>query len=168
MPFQIAEGRREALATVQGMLVDAEDLRTLQAQSLLRFPLGKLSVDATDGRLPHVLPSGQTRGADPIVVPAEHLLSPSFRAVPPRHDSGQRLNEAPLAPEAPPSPTLHVQPTDPPTTIQVPHPTLVAALAAEAIASAARAGSRRLFGLKVEPHFYEVALHPDRAVSRKR
>jgi len=50
----------------------------------------------------------------------------------------------------------------------VPDAALVPALAAEAIASAARAHSGRIFCLKVEPHLYLFALHPDRAVSWER
>ena len=73
-----------------------------------------------------------------------------------------------IAVEAPPASTVHVQPARASATVQMPHLSFVTALTAEAYASAVRAGMRRLLRLKVKPHLYLIALHPDRAVSRKR
>jgi len=72
--MQIAKGGREALAAVQGVLIDAEHPGAIHAQALLRLPLGKLSINASDGGLTQALPLGQHRGADPVVRGAHKLI----------------------------------------------------------------------------------------------
>jgi hypothetical protein len=88
--------------------------------------------------------------------------------VPPGSNAGQRLHETALAAHAPPPVAINLKPALQAAAVQVPDPALVPALAAEAIASAARARLGPLFGLKEEPHFQLFALNLDSAVSRKR
>lgn len=80
--LQVAKGRREALAAMERVLVDAEHLRTIQAKTFLGLALRKLRVDASDGGLAQGLPPSQGRGTDPVIVALIDLLAPRFRAAP--------------------------------------------------------------------------------------
>jgi len=108
--LQIAEGRHEALAPMQGMLVYAQDPRAILAQPLLGLPFGKLRVDPTHRRLAQVFPLRQPRRADAVVMAPVHFLPPALRAVPPGSNPGQGLHEAALAAYAPPPMAINLKP----------------------------------------------------------
>lgn len=91
--LKIAEGRREALSSVERMLVDPEDERTVDAQPLPSLPLGKLRVDAPHRGRAHVLAPRERRGADPIVVALIEDLAVRLCAPAPRQDTGQPLHK---------------------------------------------------------------------------
>src|SRR5579871_4654582 len=139
VPLEIAEGRGEALALMQGVLVDAEDLRAVQAKPLAGFALGKLSVNATDRGWAHSLLLTQGRGADAIMMALKDDLAPRLRTAPARQDAGQGLNETHLAGEALVTPAFNQHLAGVTKAVEVAHPTFIPALTVQAAACTVRA-----------------------------
>jgi len=165
--LQIAEGGGEALAAVQGVFIDPQDPGTVQAEPFPGLAGGELGVDASDRRLAQAFAPRQRGRTDPVVMALEHRPAPRLRAAPPRPDARQGLHKGLGAGHAAEAPAGDHQPAGPAEAVQVPHPALIAALAAQAMACAARAGRRCLQHLQVHPHLL-LALIPEDAVSGKR
>ena len=90
---QIAEGGAEALAFVEGVLVDAEINRAVQREALGGLAAGELLIDPGDGGLPEFLPVGEGFGADAIVVLLVDACPERLGAVTAGQDAGKHWNE---------------------------------------------------------------------------
>jgi len=150
---QIAEGGGEAAALVEGVLVDAENLRALERDSLACPAHGELVVDAFDGGGAHAGDPCHARAADALVMIAVDASSERFGGVAPRPDAGQRLDEAGAALKAQEAAALDDQSCVAPEALEMPGPPPIPALAVEAAASTARAALRpRLDGFDDQFH----------------
>lgn len=165
--LQVAEGGGEALAAMQGVLIDTKHLRAVQALAFPGFALGELGVDAAHRGRPQSLPPSQGRGTDAVIVALEDPLSPRLRAASARPDARQGLHKTAGAVGTAVTPAGDHQLTGLAKAGQMAHPAFIPPLAAEASASAARALSGRVQRLNVDPHPM-IALPPDDAVSGKR
>ena len=93
--LQITEGGAEALALVEGVLVDAEVARAVQRQALGGLADGELVVDARDGGLAEFLAAGEGAGTDALVVALMDPFPEGLGAVAAAQDAGQRRDERP-------------------------------------------------------------------------
>jgi len=92
--FQVTEGGGEALALVEGVLVDAEVARALQGEAFGGFAAGELLVDAGNGGLADFVALGERAGADAIVVELVDGFAEGLGAVASGPDAGEPGDEA--------------------------------------------------------------------------
>ena len=76
--LQIAEGGGKALPFVQGVLVDAENLRALQAQTFSGLTGSKFRIDPLDGGATQLHEARESRGTNAFLMLAIDLLSPGL------------------------------------------------------------------------------------------
>ena len=92
-PLQIAEGGAEALALVQGVLIDAEVARAVQREAFGGLADGELVVDAGDGGLAEFPAAGEDAGADAIMMMLINLFPERLGAVASGQDAGEPWQE---------------------------------------------------------------------------
>jgi hypothetical protein len=137
--FEVAEGGGEALAFVEGVLVDAQDVWTLKTHALGGLARGELGVDASDGGSAQTGDASHGGGRDALVVMKVNLLAERLRAAPARKQSGKRRDEGPFTIPAGETPGMDDELGGLAKAVEMTSLAPVAALAAEAAASAARA-----------------------------
>ena len=146
MVFEVGKGGGKALAFVEGVLVNTEDGRTLQAEAFGGLALGELSVDAGDGSRADVFDPSHGRSCNAFVVLLEDARSIGLGAPPPRQKSRKWLDEGAATIMAVVTSTVNDKPTRHIKAVEMTGPALILALAAQAYACAARARDLRALG----------------------
>jgi hypothetical protein len=137
--FKIAEGGGEALALVKGMLINAQDHGALKADTLGGLAPGELGVDAPNGGSANGSHPGHGGGGDALVMVKVNSLTEGLCAVATSKQPGKLRDEGAPAVLAGKTPGMDDQFGGLAQTVEMTGPAPVAALAAEATASAARA-----------------------------
>jgi len=144
---EIAEGRGEATALVEGVFVDTEFERALQADAFAGFPVGMFVVDAFDSSAAQ-RSTGSHRGTtDTFVVEFIDMATEGLGGVPAWPDAFERLHKAFCTAQAAVSAAVDKEDRLLAEAFEMSNATLVSALAVEAAASTARAGEGPSHGL---------------------
>lgn len=98
--FKVAEGGGKALPFMEGVLVDAEDLRALQGDALGGFSAIEVMVNALDGSRADFSQPGHDFTRDAFVMQSGDSLPEGLAALFSGHDAGKRWVEGLRAPGA--------------------------------------------------------------------
>jgi hypothetical protein len=164
--LKVTEGGAEALAFVQGVLIDAQIEGAVQADTFAGLADGKLLVDPSDSGLSKLLAPAQGTGTDALMVLLVDIIAEGLGAMPIRPYSGELGNKAAPAADTLQAPRLDDQFTLMAETAQMPRPALIPPLTAGPRGPAVRARLRLQLRSKLDMHTHLVLIfYPEELVT---